>query len=297
MTMSTVQDGTGDVPPGTAAPPGPPPPDSVAGPPARRRRTYALAAAGAVAVVALAAGVTAALRPGPVAPSPIAAVTSALTRTSAASYTFSLDTTVHYAKRTLSSDAVSGAFDPGRDRGTERLTSPAAGKPQRAQIRFIGAQEYTSVSPSSGFAKPWDETPVKVGATAATPPGDLYGFVSDRPVSPAALMVVLRASGTAVRDAGPVSGPGWAGTKYTFAARLYNGRESVSGTAYVDQQGRVRRLSTITIEYGARATGKTLITTDRVIAFGDFGAPVRVTAPPASQTKRTSGQPYWGFYF
>jgi hypothetical protein len=31
--------------------------------------------------------------------------------------------------------------------------------------------------------------------------------------------------------------------------------------------------------------------------FGDFGAPVRVSAPPASQTKYTGGEPYWGFYF
>jgi hypothetical protein len=28
-----------------------------------------------------------------------------------------------------------------------------------------------------------------------------------------------------------------------------------------------------------------------------FGVPVQVNAPPNSQTRTTSGQPYWGFYF
>ena len=70
--------------------------------PPSRRRTYALTAAGAVAVAAAAAGVTVALHPRPAAPSPRAAVTTALARTSAQSYTFSLDTTVRIAgRRTL----------------------------------------------------------------------------------------------------------------------------------------------------------------------------------------------------
>ena len=153
------------------------------------------------------------------------------------------------------------------------------------------------MSPGGGFGKLWDETPVKAAAAGAMPPGDLYGFVSDQPVSPAALTVVLRAPGTAVRDAGPASGPGWSGTRYSFTARLDGGRESVTGTAYVDQRGRVRRLLTTTAEQGAHAVGKTLLTTDRDITFGDFGAPVPVTTPPVSQTKSTTGQPYWGFYF
>jgi hypothetical protein len=272
--------------------------DSAARRPRSRRRTYALTAAGAVAVAAAAAGVTVALHPGPAAPSPIAAVTTALARTSAQSYTFSLDTTVRIAgRRTLNSDAVSGAFDPRHGRSTELLTAHSAGRTTRAQIRFIGASLYTSVSPGGGFGKLWDETPVKAAAAGAMPPGDLYGFVSDQPVSPAALTVVLRAPSTAVRDAGPASGPGWSGTKYSFTTRLDGGRESVTGTAYVDQQGRVRRLLTTTAEQGAHAVGKTLLTTDRDIIFGDFGAPVPVTAPPASLTKSTTGQPYWGFYF
>lgn len=269
----------------------------------RRRRTRVLAAVAVVAATALAAGMTAALHaasaaPSPLAsPSPLAAVTSALARTSADSYTFSLDTTVQLAGRTLNSDVVSGSFDPRRDRGTELLTARSAGQTNRAQIRFIGADLYTSVSPRSGFGKPWDESPAAAAVAGGMPPGVLFGFVSDRPVSPAAMTVVLRAPGTAVRDAGPVSGPGWTGTRYTFTARLYDGRESVSGTVYVDQQGRVRSLTTTTTQQGSLATKKPDLTTRRDITFGRFAAPVPAGAPPASQVKYTSGKPYWGFYF
>jgi hypothetical protein len=56
----------------------------------------------------------------------------------------------------------------------------------------------------------------------------------------------------------------------------------------VDQQGRVRRLVTITTQ------GR--VTTDRYLTFGDFDAPVAVTAPPVSHVKYTS-TPYWGFLF
>jgi hypothetical protein len=38
------------------------------------------------------------------------------------------------------------------------------------------------------------------------------------------------------------------------------------------------------------------LTTARDLTFGDFGAPVPVIAPSASQVKYTRS-PYWGFYF
>lgn len=264
--------------------------------PRRRRRMRVLVVGSVVAAAALAAGITAALLAAPAAPTPLSAVTRALARTSAQSYAFSLDTTVRIPEKELSSDLVSGAYDPRRHLGTELLITRTAGQTKRAQILFIGAHLYTSVSPRSGFGKPWDKSSLAVAAAAGMPPGDRYGFASDQTVSPAELNVVLRTAGTAVHDSGPVSGPGWIGIKYTFTASLYHGRESVSGNAYVDQQGRVRRLTTIT-EEREQARGKPFLTTERDIAFGHFGAPVRVTAPPASQVKYTSGKPYWGFYF
>lgn len=38
------------------------------------------------------------------------------------------------------------------------------------------------------------------------------------------------------------------------------------------------------------------IVTHRDLTCSNFGAPMQVTAPPASQVKDTS-VPYWGFYF
>lgn len=278
------------------------PDDAPPGPAARPRhrpsRTLVLFEAGAVAAAGLAAGVTVALHTAPgvpspaAAPSPLAAVTSALARTAAESYTFSLNSTVHFAGKDLHSDMVSGAFDRRHDLGTEMLTNHSAGLTTWAQVRFIGAHLYTWASPGYGFGKPWDETPLAAAAANGMPPGDLYGFASDQPVSPAALTVVLRSADATVHA---ISSPGWTGTKYTFTARLYDGRESVSGTVYVDQQGQVRRLMTITTDEGRGA--KSGPTTDRDITFGDFGDPVRVSAPPASQVRHTRGEPYWGFYF
>jgi hypothetical protein len=266
---------------------------------ARRRpgRVCALAAACVVAAGAVGAGVAAALPAASPRPTPIAALTSALTQTSARSYAFSLDSSEHFDRRTLNSDVVSGAVDPRRDLGTELLTAQSDGTTQRAQIRFIKADLYTSVSPASGFAERWDKSPAAAGAAGAMPPGDLYGFVSDRPVSPAALLTVLRAPGATARDAGDASGPGWTGAEYTFSAPLADGREYITGTAYVDGQGLVRRLVTITTDEEMQSEAKASLVTDRAITFADFGAPVRVTAPPASLTKATNGQPYWGFYF
>ena len=109
-------------------------------------------------------------------------------------------------------------------------------------------------------------------------------------ISPSGLITVLRLPGTAVRDSGPASGPGWTGVRYTFAAR--DGRATISGAVDVDQQGRARRM-TITTDDGVRP----VTTTDRDIGFGNFGAPVRVSAPPASQVEYTTGRPYRGFYF
>lgn len=264
--------------------------------PWRPRRVGMLAVASAVAAAALAAGLTAALRAAPAAPSPLSAVTGALARTSAQSYTFSIETTVRPPGREPRSDLVSGAYDPGQRLGTELVTARAAGQVKRAQVRFIGAYLYTSVPPGSGFGKPWDKSPLAAATAAGMPPDDPYGFASDQVVSPSGLIAVLRSADAAVHDSGPASGPGWTGITYTFTAHLDDGQATISGTVYVDRRGRARR-TTITTEEGGQAPGKPIFSIDRDITFGHFGAPVRVTAPPASQAEYTTGRPYWGFYF
>jgi hypothetical protein len=244
----------------------------------------AVAVAGVTA--ALLAGCSSHAPSGGHPPSPLAEVTGALVRTSADSYSFSLDSAVRFAGRETHSDRVSGAFDPRGGLGTELLATQQGQHPVSAQIRFIGRYAYTQVSPGSGFAKPWNKAPLPPAADAM--PGYVtYGFVTDQPVSPAELSRVLRLAGT-VREAGLASGPGWTGTRYTFTAALPRLRESLTATVCIDQQGHVRRLVTITTE------GE--VTTDRDLTFSAFGAPVPVTAPPASQVKYTS-YPYWGFLF
>src|ERR1700735_4758105 len=142
----TSHDGLADGPPGSALPPATREQGAAdQRHPRRRLRIWLLAMGSAVAALVLAAGVTAALRASPAAPSPLSAVTSALARTSAQSYTFSLDTTVRTPIREVNSDLVSGAYDPARHLGAELLTVRAAGQAKRAQVRFIGAYLYTSV--------------------------------------------------------------------------------------------------------------------------------------------------------
>jgi hypothetical protein len=268
------------------------------GTPARRRhgrsKLRVLVAAGTA--VGAAAGVTTALLAGSSSnppPSALAALTGALAKTAGDSYSFSLVSTATYAGKQLRSDVVSGAYDPKHKLGAELLTGryPGASNPRSsARIRFIGRYVYTWVPPGAGLktmGKPWDRAPLPATGANVLPAGDLYGFVTDWPVSPYELVAVVRSEATA-RDSGPVSGLGWTGIRYTFTSRL-GPQLSVSGTAYVDNQGRVRRLMTTTMRKGGVKTG-------RDFAFSGFGATVPVTAPPAAQVRYTDKVP-WGFFF
>jgi hypothetical protein len=285
----TIAGGSGDVPPGIGSRRSARVEGTAARPRHRHLRKQILAAAAAAAA---AAGVMTALLAASAGhpPTALVTVTSALANTSAASYSFTLDSTVKFRGREVNSDVVSGAYDPRHGLGTELLaTGSSGGAPVRIQIRFTGRYVYTQVAPGSGFGKPWNKSPVP-SAAAAMPGSDVYGFVSDQPVSPAELSAVLRSAAT-VREVGSVSGPGWTGTLYAFTAHLPAAHESVSGTVDIDQQGQVRRLVTITTQgrYGR-------ITTDRDLTFGNFGAPVQDTPPPASQVGYTS-TPYSGYFF
>jgi hypothetical protein len=248
-----------------------------------------LLAAGAVA--ATAAGVTAALLAGSHGdpPTALAALNGALAKTSAETYSFSLDSTAMYSGQVLNSTVVSGAFDPRHGLGAELLTRRTSEASRRGlQVRFLGQYVYTRVAPGSGFTipgKPWDKAPLPPTGTSAARGG--FSFVSDRPVSPDALLAVLQPTAT-VRDSGPVSGPGWTGSRYTFTARL-GPQASVTGTAYVDEQGRVHDLMTT-------ATEESGLTTERDFTFSGFGAPVQVTAPPAAQARYTD-RVLAGFFF
>jgi hypothetical protein len=92
----------------------------------------------------------------------------------------------------------------------------------------------------------------------------------------------LAQSASDVREVGPVSGDGWAGTRFAFT--LTDRQWRVTGSVDVDGAGRVRRLeffSTSTdMAHGLAGS------VHWVLTFSDFGIRERVTLPPDSQVYR-----------
>jgi hypothetical protein len=257
---------------------------------ARRRRVRALVPAGAVATLGGAAALSLALTATfAAAPSALAAVTAAAAKTSAESFRFSYTETVAVTGRPGFHEApvqVTGVFDSRRGLGAETI------KPYEQQIRIVGGHIYVKLE-GSGFVpeffppthgKPWlgsllpSPRPVTNADLAAGTSGDL-------PIDPGALLGLLK-SVASVQAEGAASGPGWTGTRYAFTERTTDsaGRpEAVNVTAYVDDQGRVRRLVRHDTHTAHPASGEYFITATTDVTFGGFGVRVSVTAPPASQ--------------
>jgi hypothetical protein len=265
-----------------------------------RRRVRVLVPAGAVAGgVAAAATLLGTSVTNP--PSALAAVTSAMVKTSAQSYRFTMNGSLTLPSiRLIQHFALTGSIDPQHERGTELVTGgPLRGTHNYVteQLRFIGKNLYTWVSPASGLGsvgKPWDEAPIPAPDTRASPGSELRGDTFEQPISPAELLGVLR-SAAAVRYVGSASGPGWTGSKYAFTAHPAGPPAvTVAGTVDVDQQGRVRSLDTITTVRTRYRNPAQTETED--LTFEGFGGPVQVTSPPASQVKQTI-TPYWEFGF
>jgi len=268
--------------------------------PARRRARYrmrALASAGAVAVAGggavLATTLTATVAS---APSAFAAVTAAAAKTSAESFQMTMDasTTQPTGNGKKLSARVTGEFDMSRGVGEESVTGP-----WQFQVRYADHNTYVHTDPGSPQvvfpagdpAKPWWELPTGTPLTS-TPIAATGDQVGQMPISPDALLGLLKSAGT-VTDEGSASGPGWTGTKYGFS--VTEAKSTASGYVDVDRQGQVRDLVTTLTSQAivvspplAPATkpvespGPTLTSTESV-TFGDFGTPVPVSAPPASE--------------
>jgi hypothetical protein len=204
--------------------------------------------------------------------------------------------TPQYASHPIVTIREEGAYDPARQVGEETLPLDPE-LPAVSEIRYIGRYVYehlTAPNCCSEDGKPWD----KLNAPPPSFPGqdnersviqnglaDLPNDVMGGPVTPYNLLTVLESLGTVQKD-GPVSGPGWTGTRYSFTATVEDfisasdNLRPERGTVYVDQQGRVRQLVlTTVVQPPFRALES--ITDD--ITFTDFGAPVPVTVPPANQ--------------
>jgi hypothetical protein len=260
---------------------------------ARERRRRVLVPAGATALAAaVAGGVTAGVVTaggGPASPSALQAVTAALVKTSAQSFTFTASASRHPVD---SQGSVTGAFDPVSGTATEQVRSDGG----KWQIRFVGGHAYstTATFPDNlTHGKPWVETlwNQHFADTAGFPARlRVTEFLADVPNNPADLLALVK-SATAVHVAGSASGPGWTGTKYSFTLSERDPNEApeqASGTLSVDSAGRVRQLAISGTELafvGPKAKKETLHFT-QTQTFGGFGTPVRVTAPPASQVAK-----------
>jgi hypothetical protein len=238
---------------------------------ARRARTRALVPAGAVAALggAAALGVTLTVAS---APSAFAAVTAAAAKTSAESF----KVTVHDTAGSQHIQ-VTGEFDPALGIGEE--TGPGG-----RQIVYTGQYIYMNLENKTApgaAGKTWLKVPEHTGTPAN--PANLVklltaGLLRTAQANPQNLLAMLESAGT-VREERPASGPGWTGTEYSFTTTAWPGPGPgpVTGTVDVDKQGRVRHLAA-TVANQQPDTG---ITVD--VTFSDFGVPVSVTPPPASQ--------------
>jgi hypothetical protein len=265
--------------------------------PERRRARYrmrALVSAGAVAVAAgaavLATTLTATVASAPPA---LAVVTAAAAKTSAESFHMTIKAvTVEPAPpgaRLVLPWGITGEFNPSRNVGEETVTNAHA---PNVQVIYVGQQMYVHTDappannpPSAPGAdqKPWIEL-------AIWPPQSATGIVvspdfAQQSVYPSGLLGLLRSVGT-VTDEGPASGPHWTGTKYGFSVTAPKDTAGARGTVDVDGKGQVRRmLVTLTFATG----GGVNFTCTEDVEYGDYGVPVTVTVPPASQVDRSTG--------
>ena len=271
----------------------------------RRRRVRMLVPAGAVAAlggaVALAVTLTATVAD---APSALAAVTAAAAKTSADSFSFTVTQTAPAICGSGFScpghAQITGVFDPRHGLGEEEIV---AGQNVRTQVLFIGGHTYAKFSGNPGFlghGKTWLEglmPPPLPSGTAGVPifgfPWITEGFNGNVPIDPGALLGLLK-SVDSIQAEGPANGPGWTGTKYAFTVsppKQEGDIATTSGTVYVDNQGRVRRLMT-TARWQVHSSS-TNATQDFAamynLSFGGFGVRVSVTAPPASQVNNQGG--------
>jgi hypothetical protein len=277
-------DAAGDVPPGI---------DLLHGFGARRAarrvrvRFRVALATGAAGLLAAATAVTLTVA---TAPSALAQLTSAASRTAGLSYHFSATAASVPLRADGSAPAqsgrVSGAFDPAQRTGEVTVGTE--------QIRFIGQYVYLPLRPVHGPLlpgdKPWVRAPrpqlwgpVTAGRGLTIP----VGITSVAETSPQNLFALLKAASTVDRQ-GSASGADWTGTSYAFTVKLTLGRAgsgqptvTATGTVGVDLQGRVRQLDTAYTLPAQGSAPPERVTVETT--FSDFGTPVSVSPPPASE--------------
>lgn len=252
---------------------------------ARRTRARAgLAGGSAVAVVGGAAAIFLAAMV-PAAPSALAAVTSAVTKTSGAGFRVNLTMVDRNGGGPDTPFRMTGEFNPKQGVGEETISNGF-------RMRFTGGHAYLSLPHLPKGSKPWGEQRI-IPTSDLSAASLAWDYNSDQPVDPALLLGLLKSAAT-LRDEGPVSGPGWSGTRYAFVVRHPASIvESMTGTLSVDSDGQLRQLDqTVTFTPDPAGPGKPdgpaqVETLD--FSFSDFGTQVRVAAPPAGQVDNMRG--------
>jgi hypothetical protein len=264
---------------------------------ARRRRSRALILAGAAAAAAGTAAVALVSVTVAAAPPALAAVTGALSRAGSESFRMNLTVTIAPAQPLLPSPLhVTGELDLKRHLGQETISNGW-------RTLIVGGNAYTKILPSQTRqfgtgGKLWTETPLSVVEDELpykSPGGRLaWDFNSNRPFSPQAVLALLNSDAKSLDDEGPVTGPGWTGTRYRFTVSHPQDTgglvDSITCTMDVDRQGHIRHLvqTTVFAAGGKPGTaGKPTYTAD--FTFSDFGIRFSVTPPPASQTNPDIG--------
>lgn len=247
----------------------------------RRTRKRAAVSAGLMAAAASATAVV--LTAGSSSPAFASAstVTTALTRTLAQSYHVSEQTSYAF-KGGGWQDHCTGQIDPVR-----KLDASTCSGPPPSYLE-VGGYSYLYLTNIAGHpGKHWE----RWRQTFRPDPSLDTGGAADGNVTPQKLLSELKRL-TRVSVVGPVSGPGWTGTRYAFAYGSST-QVSYSGTVDVDQQGRARALTLTARSNGfplpaATPQGKAgyfpAFVATQSLTFSDFGAPVIVTPPPADQT-------------
>jgi hypothetical protein len=227
------------------------------------------------------------------APPAVAAVTSALSRSSAASFRMNLKVTQQIERPgdslMRSPLYIAGELDLRRDLGEETLSNGW-------RTLIVGGKAYTQLPPAQQKlygtgAKSWTE--VSLSGPSSQPPFASSGaqlawdLNSDRPFNPQALLALLK-SGAKVVEEGSVSGPGWTGTRYRFGLLHPDGTgglvNSITCTVDVDSQGQIRSMVQATAFVADGNPGAPTGTTYTLdFTFSDFGVRFAVSPPPASQ--------------
>jgi hypothetical protein len=263
---------------------------------ARRHRSRALVLAGAAATAAGTTAVALLSLTVAAAPPALAAVTSALSQAEAESFHMNLTVTTEPAQGIPSPLFITGELDLKRNLGQETISNGW-------RTRIVGGNAYTEILPSQTKqygtgGKLWTQTPLWVAEDELpykSAGGQLaWDFNSNRPFNPQAVLALLNSDAKALDDEGPVSGPGWTGSRYRFTVSHPQDTggfvDSITCAMDVDRQGHIRRLTqtTVFIATGKPGTaGKTTYTAD--FTFSNFGVRFSVTPPPASQTNPDIG--------